>query len=162
MQGNRHRIQACIVYKIHSKDAGLIWEGVLTACLVSLFHMPHGLTSHSMGPVKQYMPLQEKNTKKHAFFSISFPRDVGTLPLRESSRTGPYFLHDPWRSHRLRGILMTQLENATNRAWWSLSSWREMTLLSSSLSALHLLRKIMGSHYFTTVVLWAELTLKKF
>jgi len=45
-----------------------------------------------MDPEKQYMPLQEKKTNKknHAFFFSSFPRDVGTLPLRgvqERSRT---------------------------------------------------------------------------
>lgn len=50
------------------RDGGLTWKGVLTACLVSLFHTPHGLTSHSTGPVKQYMPLQEKNPKKSCIF----------------------------------------------------------------------------------------------
>lgn len=38
---------------------------------------------------------REKPQKTCIFFLISFPRDVGTLPLRENSGTGPYFLHDP-------------------------------------------------------------------
>lgn len=124
-------------------------RSVLTACLASPFHTPHGLASHSMGPVKQYMPLQEKNTPQKSYiFFLSLPKRCWCPSVKGNSGTGPYFLHDPCRSHRLRGILMTQLEKATNRAWWSLSSCREMTLLSSSLSALHLFSKNRGRPLF--------------
>lgn len=84
---------------------------------------------------------REKNSPKSYF---SLPKRCWCPSFKGNSGTGPYFLHDPCRSHRLRGILTTQLEKATNRAWCSLSSCREMTLLSSSLSALHLFSKNRG------------------
>lgn len=50
----------------------------------------------------------------------------------------PYFLQAPCWVQRLRGTLMTQLVNATNNAWWSLSSSKPKTLLSSWPWTLHL------------------------
>lgn len=73
--------------------------------------MPHGLTSHSMGPVKQYKPLQEKNPKNHdhAFFT-SFLRTVGALALRGSSGTSRTF-------YMTRGA-----RTDSGEVWWC--SWR--------------------------------------
>lgn len=48
----------------------------------------------------------------------------------------------------------TQLENATYKAWWSLSNCNEMTFLSSSFSALHL---YYGIHFEVTCLVSQKL-----
>lgn len=58
--------------------------------------------------------------------------------MKSRLRRRSYFLQAPCLVQRLSGTLMTQLVNATNKAWWSLSSSSPRTLLSSWPWTLHL------------------------
>lgn len=97
--------------------------GLLTCCWATdgrthLLPLP----THSRGLWKQYRFCRKRMT-------VSLPKHREHPMINEANT---YFLHLPCRSHRPRGTLITQVENATYRELLALSSCMPMILLSST------------------------------